>query len=329
MIEVRRDVAPRSPLRLPPGGMDGVLRRRGTVLERLLHVEGEPVVVRVAQPAAGRVVLGARAATADLAEEAIARMRFAVGVDDDLRPFLEAFRHDPLIGPSVRRRPWLRPRRRPEPWEALAWAVTEQLIEVERAHAIQRRIVGSLGPRAEGWDGASVLRDVPSAAVLAGAAPAWLQSCDLAAGRAIALVRAAREVARGRVDLRAADPEPGWRRLRAIPGIGSWTLEMLAFLGQGRHECLPAGDLGYLKLVGRLRSGGDPRAVADEDDVRAVFARYGRWAGMAGLHALAATASPVTRAAVGTGAPTWTRPRASAASDAASAVPVDSAHPAW
>ena len=81
--------------------MDGLLRRRDGALERLLHVEGEPVVVRVAQPSRSLVVFEARAARADVCEEAIARMRFTTGVDDDLRPFHEAFRHDPLIGESV------------------------------------------------------------------------------------------------------------------------------------------------------------------------------------------------------------------------------------
>ena len=63
-------------------------------------------------------------------ELAIERMRFALGLDDDLRRFFEPFRGDPLLGPAIRRRPWLRPRRRPWPWEALAWAITEQLIEL-------------------------------------------------------------------------------------------------------------------------------------------------------------------------------------------------------
>ena len=56
------------------------------MLERLLHVDGEPVLVQVAQPAPDLVVFGARAERRDLAEEAIGRMRFAIGVDDDLRP---------------------------------------------------------------------------------------------------------------------------------------------------------------------------------------------------------------------------------------------------
>jgi 3-methyladenine DNA glycosylase/8-oxoguanine DNA glycosylase len=92
-------------------------------------------------------------------------------------------------------------------------------------------------------------------------------------------------VAAGRVDLRARDHEAAWRRLRSIPGIGAWTVEMLALHGQGRYDQLPAADVGYLRLVGRLLTG-DPRAKASEDEVRALFAPYGRWAALAAAHAL-------------------------------------------
>ena len=180
------------------------------MLERLLHHGDLPVVVRVAQPAPDRVLFGARAATRAAAAYGIERMRFALGVDEDLRPFLRRFARDPLIGRSLRRRPWLRVGRRPEPFEALAWAICEQLIEYERAAAIERRMVGALGRRGSDWDGVDGgLRDLPTAAVLAGTAPALLQSFDLAGGRALALVRAAREVARGRVDLYSPDHERG------------------------------------------------------------------------------------------------------------------------
>ena len=283
MPEVRRTVRPRWVFRLPGGSPDRVLRRRGSVLERLVHVDGVPVVVRVAQPARDEVLLGAWAPGRAEAEEGIARMRFALGLDDDLRPFYERFRSDPLIGASVRHRPWLRIHRRPDPFEALAWAITEQLIEFDRAVAIQRRIVWRLGRRCA----ATGLRDLPAADRLAAAAPALLQSLDLSAGRALSLRRAAREIARGRVDLRAADHERGWRRLRAIPGIGRWTIEMLALHGQGRHDQLPAGDLNLTKLAGRLATG-SPHARATEEEVRALFAPYDGWAGLAAAHALRA-----------------------------------------
>jgi 3-methyladenine DNA glycosylase/8-oxoguanine DNA glycosylase len=216
-------------------------------------------------------------------------MRFALGVDDELEPFLRRFASDPLIGRSVRWRPWLRVMRRPDPFEALAWAICEQLIEYERAVAIERRLLAALGRRWVAGEGSFAgLRDLPAPEVIAATAPARLQSFDLAGSRAIALVRAAREVQRGRVDLRTGEHEPTWRRLRAIPGIGAWTVEMLALNGQGRHDQLPAGDLNFRKLVGRMLSGGDPLARADEGQVREFFAPYGEWAGLAAAHMIGA-----------------------------------------
>src|SRR3954453_19560213 len=195
MVEIRREVRPRWPLRLPRfNGADGVLRRRrGGGLERLMHVDGARAVVRVGQPARDRVVLVAGADSADVAHEAIARMRFALGVDDDLRPFYERFRFDAVIGAAVRDDPHLRIRRRPDPFEALLAAVTEQLIELQRAGAIQRRIVAALAPRCP----RTGMRPYPTPAVFAGAAPAPLESFDLSAGRSLGLVKAAREVASG------------------------------------------------------------------------------------------------------------------------------------
>jgi 3-methyladenine DNA glycosylase/8-oxoguanine DNA glycosylase len=225
------------------------------------------------------VLFGAHAASRAAAQHGIERVRFALGVDDDLRAFYDRFRWDPLIGPTLRRNPYVRVRRRPDPFEALTWAVTEQLIEFGRAVAIQRRLVARLGRRCA----ESGLRDLPDAATVAREAPARLESFGLTGGRAVALIRAAREVAAGRIDLAGADHERAWRRLRTIPGIGRWTVEMLALTGQGRLDQVPAGDLGYLKLVGRLRTG-RPQARATEEEVRELFARYEPWAGLAGAY---------------------------------------------
>jgi 3-methyladenine DNA glycosylase/8-oxoguanine DNA glycosylase len=286
-VEVRREVRPKWAFRLSGRvGLDRLTRIRGGVHHRLLHAGEERVWLRVVQLGPDRVLFGARAASRDLGEWGIERMRSALGIDQDLRPFYERFRFDPLIGAAVRANPGLRPAGRPDPFEALVWAICEQLIEYERAAAIERRLIARLGRQCP----VSGLRDAPTAAVLAGQAPALLESFDLSAGRALTLVRAAREVACGRVDLTDEDHEAGWRRLRRIRGIGSWTLQMLALSGQGRLDQLPAGDLGYLKFVGRLTSG-DPWGRATEDEVERFFASYEPWRGLAGLHALAGAGS--------------------------------------
>ncbi|HYM56718.1 MAG TPA: hypothetical protein VES79_02040 [Solirubrobacteraceae bacterium] len=287
-VDLRVQVRPPWPFRLGGGSADGLTRRRGAALQRLLHLGEEAVLVGIVQPAPDQVVFAARSDCPLAAERAIERMRFATGVDEDLRAFHEAFRDDPFIGRAVRARPQLRVRRRPEPWEALAAAVTEQLIELERALAIQRRLIARLGRRCA----RTGLRDAPTPAAVAAAAPAELEALDLAHRRALALRRAAREVSTGRVELH--DHGGAWRRLRAIPEIGTWTLEMLALEGQGRYDRVPAGDLGFLKLIGRL-STGNPRARADEAEVRGFFAPYGRWQGLAGEYLRHAAARGLIR----------------------------------
>ena len=273
---VECDVVPVCPYRLPGGGRDGVLQRREGALMRAVEAEGETAVVR-AWVAGGAVRFRAEAPTHDSAAAAIERMRFALGTDHDLRAFHRRFVRDPLVGPVIRRRPWLRPRRRPEPFEALAWAVCEQLIDSRRASGIERSIVRRLGARTA----CGAYRLPPTATRLAAAAPAELDACGLAPKRSIALRRAAREVASGRADLR--EHESSWRRLLAIPNIGNWTIEMLAFEGQGRDDKIPALDLAYVKLVGRLAHGG---RRATEEEVRAYFAPYEEYAALAGIYAL-------------------------------------------
>jgi 3-methyladenine DNA glycosylase/8-oxoguanine DNA glycosylase len=239
-------------------------------------VDDEEVLVH-AWRTGGAVRFRAQAPTRPSAAEGVARMRFALCTDHDVAEFHSRFRRDPLIGQVVRARPWVRPRRRPQPFEALAWAVCEQLIDSRRAAAIERSIVRRHGRRSA----CGTLVAPPSAAWLADRSPAELDACGLAPKRSIALVRAAREVASGRADLNRH--EPSWRRLLAIPNIGRWTIDMLAFEGQGRDDMIPALDLAYIKLVGRLAGLG---RRATEEEVRAFFAPYEEWAGLAAIYAL-------------------------------------------
>jgi 3-methyladenine DNA glycosylase/8-oxoguanine DNA glycosylase len=276
---LEEDVRPRGYYRMPGAGRDGVLRRRGRALVRAIH-HGEECAVVAAWPTRGAVRLRAQGPSREAAAHALERMRFALNLDHDLAPFHARFKDDRLLGPIIHRKPWLRPRRIADPFQALAWAITEQLIEVDRALAIQRRLTWRYGRRSA----CGTLRDAPSAGTMADRAPAELQACDLSAGRSLALVLCAREVASGRVELDAPDHERGWRRLIRIREIGPWTLEKLAFHGQGRDDQLPAGDLAYIKLVGRL-AGLGRRATVDE--VRDWFEPYEPYRGIAGTYLLA------------------------------------------
>jgi 3-methyladenine DNA glycosylase/8-oxoguanine DNA glycosylase len=299
-------VRPPSPYRLGRGSADRTLRVDRGVATRLLHVEGSPVLVRAWQPAADRVLLRAEAVDPAalhrpraLAEEipppasraqlarAVERMRFALGVDEDMREFHRAFRRDPLVGPLLRRHPRFRPPRPPWPWEALCSAVVKQLIESDRAARIERRIVGRWGARL--GEGRAALRDVPAAATLAGRAPAELASMDLAPSRAEALRRVAREVASGRCRLeqRGAD-----RRLLTISQIGPWTVQCLGLYGRGEMDTLPAGDLAYIKLVGHLAGLGRRATIAEVEEF---YSPYEPFRGLVGSLTLASLYRPVAQ----------------------------------
>ncbi len=301
---------PRWPYRLPRGsGGDGVVRSRDKVIERLLHVGSSPVRIRAWRTRDGYVHVRAESVdpmvvehpievestpreTAPAGEDelsiAVERMRFSLAVEDDMEEFFQTFKRDPLLGPTIHHKPWVRPKRRPWPWEALCWAITAQLIESSRAAAIQRRILRRWAPShlppdhpppkrgRDPWP----LRDVPSAEVIAGRAPAELASMDLSQGRSVAMVHCAREVAKGRADL--SDPGSD-RRLLAIPEIGPWTIQCLGLAGRGDPDSLPAGDLAYVKLVGHLAGLGRRATVAEVEEY---FAPYAPFRGLAGTYAL-------------------------------------------
>jgi DNA-3-methyladenine glycosylase II len=164
-VDLRVEVRPRWHFRMPRFlGRDGLAVMRGGVLQRLIHCGTEPVVVRVARLAPDRLLFGAQSADRAAAEWGVERMRFALGADQDLREFHDRFRFDPFIGAAMRADPGLRIAARPDPFEALTWAICEQLIEYDRASAIQRRLIARLADgghaRRTGTRGVAVARPV-------------------------------------------------------------------------------------------------------------------------------------------------------------------------
>jgi 3-methyladenine DNA glycosylase/8-oxoguanine DNA glycosylase len=286
------------------------MRRFGAGLRRLIVLDGAPVIAGVRPGPAGTLRFSAegvdparvtgpgsdalRPPGPRALEDAVAAMRFSTGVDDDLAPFRSAFARDPLLGPAIGLGLERRPLRRPDPWEALAWAVTEQLIAYRDAAAIQRRMIRQWGLSVR--VGQDTLRCVPAPQAIAGAAPAELQACGLAARRSIALIKVAREIASGRVD--PADPA-GDARLLAIPEIGPWTIACLAFRGRGEPDALLAGDLGHVKLVGALAGLG---RLAEVEEVERFYEPYAPYRGLAGEYLLAhrgaAVSGPGNRARI-------------------------------
>jgi hypothetical protein len=105
-LVIEERVLPRSPYRLRRApGSDGVMRSRGGILERLLHVGRSPVRARAWQDPEGYVHIRAESidpglvahtvvleedpppAAADELAVAVERVRFSLAVEDDLSEF--------------------------------------------------------------------------------------------------------------------------------------------------------------------------------------------------------------------------------------------------
>jgi 3-methyladenine DNA glycosylase/8-oxoguanine DNA glycosylase len=200
--------------------------------------------------------------------EGVELVRFMLALDDDTSEFVRRFRDDPLLGPSLRALPGLRPPRLATVAHATLRAICGQLIEARRARAIERRIIRLCGER------------VPTRAALGTLPPVALRREGLAMPRASTLTRLCRSV-----DLEGlrAHPTPVVRaRLTREPGVGPWSVGVIALEGLGRYDHGLVGDLGLVKLVSSLR-----RRWVEGWETAEVLAPYREWQGLACTYLMA------------------------------------------
>jgi 3-methyladenine DNA glycosylase/8-oxoguanine DNA glycosylase len=195
-------------------------------------------------------------------DPAIERARFMLALDDDTAPFHARFARDPLIGPSARALIGYRPLRRATVTHAAVRAMCGQLVEARRARSLERAVVRACGER------------VVTQAELRRLSPLELRRLGLAQHRATALHRLATTL-----DLEALKAHPTEvvaRRLRREPGIGPWSVGVIAMEGLGRYDHGIVGDLSLVKLYASLTG----RWVEGEETA-ALLAPYEEWQGLA------------------------------------------------
>ena len=260
----------------PPraAGPGGLVQIDGNVVRRALRVDGEVVLAEAAWRG-DEVLLRAHAAREDAAREAIARMRFVLALDDELEPFHRAHRSDPVLGRIIKARPKLRVLRKPEPFEALAWAIIEQLIDTQRAGDIAWTLTRRHGQRHPQGPWCA-----PTADQLANTAA--LEAAGLAPTQSRTLARVARAVAGNQIDPAASDQ----RRLAAIPGVGEWTLAHLNLFGRGLYDVPLGKDVGMRNAYARLA--GVRTGSVTEEEFAAVLERFAPWQGLAAMYLVAA-----------------------------------------
>ena len=143
-------------------------------------------------------------------------------------------------------------------WEVAVRVILGQQVTVAVARTLTARLVGRFGePIATPF--AALTRLFPSAQALARASAEDIGTLGIVRQRVGALQALAREVHAGRIELhRGAPLESTLEALRALPGIGEWTVQLIAMRALAWPDAFPASDIGVMNALGTR----DPKAVA-------------------------------------------------------------------
>ena len=124
-----------------------------------------------------------------------------------------------------------------------------QQVTVAAARTLTGRLVGALGsPVAAPGQGLTHL--FPTAQQVAQASAEEIGRLGIVRQRVRALQAVAQEVASGRLVLdRGAALEPTLNALRALPGVGEWTVQVIAMRALAWPDAFPATDIALLKAL--------------------------------------------------------------------------------
>ena len=216
---------------------------------------------------------------------AIGRCRRLLDLDADPVAVAAALASDPALAPLVAAAPGRRIPRTVDGAEFALRAVLGQQVSTSAARTQTGRLVARLGTPVHDPAG-GLTRLVPDAATVAALTPHDLPGPR---ARAHSLLALARALAGGDLDLSpGADRTRAREVLRSLPGVGDWTVEMVALRALGDPDAFPAADLGVRRAAARL--GLDAREL----DATA-SARWSPWRGYATQYLWAILDHPVNR----------------------------------
>ncbi|MBO0738792.1 MAG: DNA-3-methyladenine glycosylase 2 family protein, partial [Alphaproteobacteria bacterium] len=216
-----------------------------TVLRAGVHLDDRPVLIEVRQSRPRLEVIGPTHLTAVKLREIAA---WLINANLDLRPFYTLTDSHPVMGPVAQSLFGLKPLRPASLFEMLVIAITEQQLSLAAAFHIRHRLVERFGTRIDGiWL-------FPTPASLAEAPLAALKACGLSGRKAEYVAALASEIAAKRLNLAPlktmSDAEVR-EVLARRRGLGDWSIDYILARGLGRLDCLPLGDAGLRRVVGR------------------------------------------------------------------------------
>jgi AraC family transcriptional regulator, regulatory protein of adaptative response / DNA-3-methyladenine glycosylase II len=234
-------------------------------------------------PRADHVSCGLRLADLRDLGAAIARCRWLLDLDADPVAIDQQLGRDARLRPLVARAAGRRVPRTVEGAEMAIRAVLGQQISTSAACAHAARLVAEHGDSVADPEG-GLTHLFPTPDALSGAAFAMPAS----RGRTLSALSAA--LSTGALDLSpAAEREETLAALEALPGIGPWTMNVIAMRALGDPDAFPVGDLG-------VRRGATALGLPDGASALVAHAeRWRPWRAYAVQHLWGATGHPINQ----------------------------------
>jgi AraC family transcriptional regulator, regulatory protein of adaptative response / DNA-3-methyladenine glycosylase II len=180
---------------------------------------------------------------------AISRCRRLLDLDADPQAVIEVLKADPQMSPVVAKAPGQRIPRTVDEAELAVRVVLGQQVSTKAARTHAHRLVMAYGQPVRDPEGA-LTRIFPSVEQLAEIDPAHLAVPRARRRTLTALISG---LADGSVVLDAGcDWDRARRQLLALPGIGTWSAELIAMRGLGDPDAFPASDLGLRAVAEQL-----------------------------------------------------------------------------
>ncbi|MEL0167998.1 MAG: AlkA N-terminal domain-containing protein [Pseudomonadaceae bacterium] len=250
-------------------------------IEKALHWQGQPALLQIDFSEPDHVLVEL-SATAPDPRVLLHYLRNLLGLNQDIDGLRVTHGKHPEIARMLALTPGLRMPQSASPFEAACWAVIGQMISVEAAISVRRRLIRTLGTP---LDNGMICH--PQPAQLLNAPHDALRSCGLSASKAATLLRLAAAVESNELPLdtwASSSPAPAAsiaEGLAQIKGIGPWTQGYILLRGYGVLDGSMHGDVVVRKRLGALLN--LPEAP-DQKVTEQWLAQFGDWKALVAAH---------------------------------------------
>lgn len=185
-------------------------------------------------------------------QEVIEAVKRGISSGLDLRPFYDLAGKDNRFKELIDMYYGLKPVLTPTPFEAAAWSIIGQQINLNFAYTIKKRLVEKYGGKYR-LDGKRYYT-FPGPGNLARVRKETLRKMQFSERKAEYLAGFARAAADNPdflEELNKISCDEAAARLIAVRGIGVWSANYILMRGIGHRDCLPLGDSGLSRAVGK------------------------------------------------------------------------------